>query len=119
MAKYDYAGAEKRARKQIDRYGSKYEGIRPAYVYRDGSGKEIKVPQGTVSVVGLPVDFGFAEYQNLGVSVGDVKFICYSDDVLKVGDRFTLLGKTFRIKDPRPVAPGGSTIVYRCHMTGV
>lgn len=54
-----------------------------------------------------------------GVGVSDLKIMCAVPPVApKTGDRFTVLGRTFGVKDVQPSAPGGVPLFYYLYLEG-
>lgn len=105
----NYAKLTKRVRKLLKENGAVYVVTRPEVVYRDANGVEISEPAHNYDVIGILTKFSLMELTSTTIQGGDMKFICVAPEDMQIGDVVNIGGTRWRVENPAPVKPDGST----------
>lgn len=77
------------------------------------NGKEVSTPVERFRVYGLCREVAFRDIDGDTIRAGDKRGIFNVEHDIMTGDVITIDGEAFRVVNPRPVRPTGTTVAYR------
>ena len=117
MAGFNYSGLKRKVNPLIKRFGMTATVTRPGTVDRV-DGEEVVTPATSFDVIGLREEYKPSEIDGTRIVAGDVKFLCQAVKQVKVGDLVNLNGTDYRVVNPNPLQPAGTTLLFQLQLRG-
>ena len=117
MAGFNYAGLKRKVNPLIKKFGITVTVTRPGSVDRV-DGDEVVIPPTSFDVIGLREEYKPSEIDGARIVAGDVKFLCRAVEQLRVGDLVNLDGTDYRVINPNPLQPAGTTMLFQLQLRG-
>lgn len=117
MAGFNYAGLKRKVNPRIKKFGMTVTVTRPGSVDRV-DGEEVVIPPTSFDVIGLREEYKPSEIDGTCIVAGDVKFLCQAVEQLRVGDLVNLNGTDYRVVNPNPLQPAGTTMLFQLQLRG-
>lgn len=117
MAGFNYAGLKRKVNPLIKKYGMTFKVTRPGSVDRV-AGEEVVIPSTSFDVIGIREEYKPSEIDGTRVIAGDVKFLCQASEQVQVGDLVNLNNTDYRVINPNPLQPAGTTMLFQLQLRG-
>lgn len=117
MAGFDYAGLKRKVNPLIKKFGMTVTVTRPGSVDRV-DGNEIVIPPTSFDIIGLREEYKPREIDGTRIIAGDVKFLCQAAEQVQVGDLVNLNNTDYRVINPTPLQPAGTTMLFQLQLRG-
>lgn len=117
MAGFNYAGLKRKVNPLIKKFGMMATVTRPGSVDRV-DGDEVIIPPTSFDVIGLREEYKPREIDGTRIVAGDVKFLCQAVKPVQVGDLISLNGTDYRVVNPNPLQPAGTTMLFQLQLRG-
>ena len=117
MAGFNYAGLKRKVNPLIKKYGITVKVTRPGSVDRV-AGEEVVIPSTSFDVIGLREEYKPSEIDGTRIVAGDIKFLCQASEQVQVGDLVNLNSADYRVINPNPLQPAGTTMLFQLQLRG-
>lgn len=117
MSGFNYTGLKRKVNQRIKKFGMTVTVTRPGSVDR-GDGDEVVIPPTSFDVIGLREEYKPREIDGTRIVAGDVRFLCQAVKQVKVGDLVNLNGTDYRVVNPNPLQPAGTTLLFQLQLRG-
>lgn len=117
MAGFNYTGLKRKVNPLIKKYGMTVKVTRPGAVDRV-DGEEVVIPPTSFDVIGLREEYKPSEIDGTRIVAGDVKFLCQAVKPVQIGDLISLNGTDYRVVNPNPLQPAGTTMLFQLQLRG-